>query len=295
MSSDTQEDNSIKFEPVAKPCFPKATEILFFTGNTLTLFPLLRKANSTITEEIIAYMSMILQTMRKENNENQFQEETYVKLLSNSDETQSTTVNGPAPGIPVDDEQLTREELKYSVKIFLRSLDADVLRQTIDSILNELKETFIESVMISLPNYGSHITLEEFLPLWNVVEDFIDRKKILSAGVCDFMLPLLSDLNDSAKHKPYANQINLGVCCSIPEELNTYVKNNNIQLLTHSDPIDVLTDSDFQETVREYCHEYDSFNWKPLSIVRYSSVITNRGIIKTKGFLVYAKRDLRMP
>ena len=39
------------------------------------------------------------------------------------------------------------------------------------------------------------------------------------------------------QHRPYANQINLGVCCSIPEELNKYVKENNIQLLTHSDPI----------------------------------------------------------
>lgn len=59
--------------------------------------------------------------------------------------------------------------------------------------------------------------------------------------------------------------------------------------------VDVLTDSDFQETIREYCHEYDALNWKPSSIVRYSSVIANRGIIKTKGFLVYAKRELRMP
>jgi len=239
-------------------------------------------------------MSMMLQTLRKENNENQFQEETYVKILSNPDETQVASLNGTAPGVPIDTEQLTREDLKYSVKIFVRSLDANVLKQTIDSTLNELNEAFIESVMISVPNYGSHITIEEFLPLWNVIEDFIDKKKILSAGVCDFMLPLLSDLYDRVKHKPYANQINLGVCCSIPEELNNYVKNNNIQLLTHSDPIDALNDSDFQETIRGYCHEYDTLNWKPLSIVRYSSVIANRGIIKTKGFLIYAKRELHM-
>jgi len=44
MTSDIQEDSSIKFEPMIKPCFPKATEILFFTGNTLTLFPLLKKS-----------------------------------------------------------------------------------------------------------------------------------------------------------------------------------------------------------------------------------------------------------
>jgi len=42
-------------------------------------------------------------------------------------------LNGTAPGVPIDTEQLTREDLKYSVKIFVRSLDANVLKQTIDS------------------------------------------------------------------------------------------------------------------------------------------------------------------
>jgi len=32
-----------------------------------------------------------------------------------------------------DNEQLTREDLKYSVKIFLRSLDPQVLAHTIDT------------------------------------------------------------------------------------------------------------------------------------------------------------------
>lgn len=117
--------------------------------------------------------------------------------------------------------------------------------------------------MLSLPNYSSQVTLEEFLPLWRVVEDYIDKQKILSAGVCDFMMPLFSDLCQSAKvrkyqfirfllnnkkniryiqHKPYADQINLGVCCSIPDELNKYVKEHNIQLLTHSDPIGKMSE-----------------------------------------------------
>ena len=66
-------------------------------------------------------------------------------------------------------------------------------------VLQELQENYFESVMISFPNYGSNISLKEVLPLWNIVEEFIDQKKILSAGVCDFMLPLLADLNDAAK------------------------------------------------------------------------------------------------
>jgi len=235
---------------------------------------------------------MMLQTMRTDGNEKQFENETYVKFLPTSDEASITNnYNATSP----DNEQLTREDLKFSVKIFLRSLEPSVLSHTIDTVLNELKENYLESVMISVPIYGSQITLNDFLPLWRIIEDYIDKQKILSAGVCDFMLPLFSDLCDACKHKPYADQINLQVCCTIPEELNKYVKENNIQLLTHSDPIDVINESDFQDVLREYCHEYDANNWKPLSIVRYNSVIANRGIIKTKGFFIYAKRELRMP
>jgi hypothetical protein len=53
--------------------------------------------------------------------------------------------------------------------------------------------------MLSLPNYSSQLTLNEFMPLWSIVEGYIDKQKILSAGVCDFMLPLFSDICDAAK------------------------------------------------------------------------------------------------
>lgn len=54
--------------------------------------------------------------------------------------------------------------------------------------------------------------------------------------------------------------------------------------------LDAINESDFQGVLREYCHENDAMHWKPLSIVRYSSVIANRGIIKSKGFFIYAQR-----
>ena len=56
--------------------------------------------------------------------------------------------------------------------------------------------------------------------------------------------------------------------------------------------LDVVNQSDFQSILREYCHETDAINWQPLSIVRYNSVIVNRGIIKSKGFFLYATRDV---
>ncbi|UJR35630.1 hypothetical protein I4U23_028380 [Adineta vaga] len=298
MATESQNETQSKSQPVLQPLFPKATEILFHTGNTISSLKLLNQPNSSVTEQITTYMSQLLETMKTNIDTKSFQEEKYIKLLPIQDDNQPIADKGAAATAsvpPNESEQLTRKDLKFSVKIFLRTLEPEILTHTINTIFTELKESYLESVMISLPNYGSQITLDQFMPLWNVIEDFIDKKKILSAGVCDFMLPLLSDISNAAKHKPFANQINLGVCCSIPEELSKYVKENNIQLLTHSDPIDVLTDSDFQQTIREYGHNYDGLNWRPCSLVRYSCVITNRGIIKSKGFLIYAKRELYMP
>ena len=139
-----------------------------------------------------------------------------MKLSSNHDDNQAAAPNGNASGASSDHELLTREDLKYSVKIFLRSLEPEILTQAIDTgldlpnenawssfvnclVLSELKENYLESVMISLPNYGAQLTLSEFMPLWHVVEDYIDKQKLLAAGVCDFMLPLLSGLCDAAK------------------------------------------------------------------------------------------------
>ena len=56
--------------------------------------------------------------------------------------------------------------------------------------------------------------------------------------------------------------------------------------------LDVVNQSDFQALLREYGHESDASNWNPLSVVRYNSVIANRGIIKSKGFFLYATRDV---
>ena len=94
---------------------------------------------------------MILQTMRTDFNEKQFQvefqtnsirfsssfvfqDETYVKLSPIQDENSNfSSATSNTPTTPVDHEQLAREDLKYSVKIFLRSLEPEILSHTIDT------------------------------------------------------------------------------------------------------------------------------------------------------------------
>jgi hypothetical protein len=81
----------------------------------------------------------MLQLMRKDFDEKRFQEESYVKLLPVHDETQPTMIDGTAPGVPIDNEQLTREHLKFSVKIFLRLLEPEILTHTINTSLSRFK------------------------------------------------------------------------------------------------------------------------------------------------------------
>ena len=71
--------------------------------------------------------------MNKDLDEKRFEEEAYVKLLPVVEEPQSTATDGTTPGVPSDNEQLTREDLKFSVKIFLRSLEPEILAHTINT------------------------------------------------------------------------------------------------------------------------------------------------------------------
>lgn len=77
--------------------------------------------------------------MKKDTDEKRFQEESYVKLLPVHEETQTAATDGTAAGVPSDNEQLTREDLKFSVKIFLRSLEPEILTHTINTGLSRLK------------------------------------------------------------------------------------------------------------------------------------------------------------
>lgn len=93
---------------------------------------------------------MILQAMRTDFNDKQFQEETYVKLSPVQDENSNAASNGGGAAAatgsntsisPADHEQLTREDLKYSVKIFLRSLEPELLSHTIDTSASSIRRS----------------------------------------------------------------------------------------------------------------------------------------------------------
>ncbi|CAF1478141.1 unnamed protein product [Rotaria sp. Silwood1] len=66
-------------------------------------------------------------------------ETTYVKLLPTHDDAQPGPINGTKTNVLTDNEQLISEDLKFSTKIMLHSLEPEILRNKINRVLSVFK------------------------------------------------------------------------------------------------------------------------------------------------------------
>lgn len=78
--------------------------------------------------------------------------------------------------------------------------------------------------------------LDKLKVLWKVLESFARSKKILQIGLSDIEEANFRAIHEWANIKPNIIQINLATCCVVPPTLQTFCKENEVQLLTHSDP-----------------------------------------------------------
>lgn len=119
--------------------------------------------------------------------------------------------------------------------------------------------------------------------LWNAMENVFDQEKAHSLGVSDVDTQGFVELHNSARIKPEAIQINLESCCVVPPELVTFTRENNIQLLTHNDPQNILP----TETLKNILPSLEEVLWT----VRYQTLLRCRGIIKNKGYVISTHID----
>lgn len=156
----------------------------------------------------------------------------------------------------------------------------------------ELGVTQLDSVILALPplSGGECRSLEELQPPWEEMEALVQEKKVSSIGVSDLDHQLLEALCLKAQVQPSSCQVNLASCCVIPPDLTTFASENNIQLLTHNDPTDILPLGPFQDALGASVQGPGTAQWAPRWILRYSAIIKNRGIIKSKGYVVKAER-----
>lgn len=78
--------------------------------------------------------------------------------------------------------------------------------------------------------------IEKIKNIWIILEKFCADKKIVQIGLADIEEAAFISIYEWANVKPNIIQINLTTCCVVPPTLRDFCKDNDVQLLTHSDP-----------------------------------------------------------
>ncbi|CAL1683356.1 unnamed protein product [Lasius platythorax] len=236
--------------------------LLVNTGNVLSLSEARQKASQNSTDELIETLKIIL-------NDKQ----------SKGDGT--TVINGKEDTSLQD---VDRKDLKITVKVFISSPDVDLLKEALDQAFKALRTNIIESLVIA---YKSAEDPENMLSslkrIWSAIEEYVKVGKLSSVGLSDINTNTFIELFQWADVKPNIVQINLATCCVVPPALQEFTKENDIQLLTHSDPCEILP----QEILESIFGSAAHLRW----LIRYQIHLKCRGILSSKGYLLYINKS----
>ncbi|XP_066590334.1 glutamate--cysteine ligase regulatory subunit isoform X2 [Prorops nasuta] len=236
--------------------------ILVHTGNILILDETKTKASQNPADELTETLKIILRD-------------------SPDIRDGLITINRPENA---DLNEVDRKELKITVKVYLSSAKSEFLTEALKHVFSVLNTEKIESLIIA---YNSNDKQNDILPslkqLWSSLEKLHINGKICSLGISDVSTNTFIELYEWAKIKPSIVQINLAACCVVPQALQTFTKENFIQLLTHSDPSQMLP----PEILEEIFGPAVNLNW----IVKYQVHLKCRGILSSKGYLVNINKE----
>ncbi|XP_033217620.1 glutamate--cysteine ligase regulatory subunit isoform X2 [Belonocnema kinseyi] len=240
--------------------------LLIETGNILSLNELKKIAGLNTRDELIETLKIILKDTKPT-------------------EISSTAINGKTD---VETENVDRKELKITVKVFISTAKAEVLKQALDEVLKVLHTDAVESLVVAYKKAeGGDDILNSLQSLWSVIEEYKEAGKILSVGLSDVDTEVFIQFFKSANIKPNIIQINLATCCVVPPVLQEFTKENDIQLLTHSDPCQILP----KESVTDIFGADTNLHW----VARYQIHLRCRGVLSSKGYLVYIEKPTSTP
>ncbi|KAM3961453.1 LOW QUALITY PROTEIN: glutamate-cysteine ligase modifier subunit [Aphomia sociella] len=119
--------------------------------------------------------------------------------------------------------------------------------------------------------------------LWAVLEDYVKQGRVHQLGVADVGGGCLRRLHVWARVRPSIAQINLASCCVVPPALHAFCRANDVQLLTHADPPDLLSLAAVK-TLSNAGVGCDNLEW----CARYQVHIKCRGVLALKGYVCKA-------
>ncbi|EPY76455.1 glutamate--cysteine ligase regulatory subunit-like protein [Camelus ferus] len=182
--------------------------------------------------------------------------------------------------------------LECTVSHAVEKINPDEREEMKVSACSVLGVAQLDSVIIASPPIedGVNLSLEHLQPYWEELQNLVQSKKIVAIGTSDLDKTQLEQLYQWAQVKPNSNQVNLASCCVMPPDLTAFAKQFDIQLLTHNDPKELLSEASFQEALQESIPGIQAREWAPLWLLRYSVIVKSRGVIKSKGYILQAKR-----
>ena len=270
-----------------QPALPKATSLLVNSGNMVASerFLLKKKTNMSAQEEL-----------------NDVLNKTFAAWLASADRAvlhDAKTIQCRHPELYERLAHDEKSEVSVSVKLFLNAFDEQTLADALATVAGEIGCDRLDTVILSFPDklFGDdELPKELLMPVWAALQRSVHAGRVGTAGLADFSAHNLSQfvaaLEDKS-HKPTLNQVNLTSCCKMPEDLVEFGKIHNIQLTTHVDPREILSVEGLQSNIRNYAHEYDAHGWVNLWTARYTLIYKGRGVVKSKGYIVNAQRELK--
>ncbi|KAF9910648.1 hypothetical protein EC991_005954 [Linnemannia zychae] len=131
-----------------------------------------------------------------------------------------------------------------------------------------------------------------YLPIWKRLSELRQSGKIGRLGVSEFSKQQLEILKTAATKVgavvPEINQVNLQDCCVLPKGLIEYAKAEGIELLTHGDSSDILPRSTLASLLQPHLAATSASLLEPNYVLKYSVLISSRGLISRKGYIVDA-------
>ncbi|ORY03976.1 hypothetical protein K493DRAFT_297207 [Basidiobolus meristosporus CBS 931.73] len=194
----------------------------------------------------------------------------------------------------LDDEDL--DELDVSVKLFYlpelngtSHLPASYVSESLEHIKRHLGVDHVHDYVLSVPENSLQEDMNDIIPAWNEIEHFHREGVIQFLGVNEFTPSQLSSLSKKVQIPPQINHMDPNSSI-ISDDVFDYAATNNIKLLTHHDSADILPAERFSALLAKYgiVSSVEEAKLTPRWVLKYSSVIRNRGIIVNKGYIVSA-------
>ncbi|XP_065166729.1 glutamate--cysteine ligase regulatory subunit [Atheta coriaria] len=171
------------------------------------------------------------------------------------------------------------ENLKIGIKVFLEDDNSKFLQEAIDKAFAALNVSAVHNVIISLNNKGTgDEQVRKIKNIWSSVESYVKTSKIQQVGLSDVEESAFRRIYSDANIKPSIIQINLATCCVVPPSLQQFCKDNEVLLLTHSDPAEILPAT----AIADIFGAPFNLNWA----VRFLVHIKCRGVLTTKGYIL---------